>query len=99
MTARLTNAQQGRQQVRKNGKYANFAPCYGECGGRVNPENYFSHAMTDCVDSEGQGFDDLLLMICEKCLVATAHITTLREGREYIARNVARRATPTPSDD
>lgn len=87
MTARLSNAQEGRQRTRTNGKYSKFRDCQGECGRRVNPDNYISHAMTDAVDSEGQDFGDLLIAICPKCQKATEQMTTVREVRAYIARN------------
>jgi hypothetical protein len=91
MTARLTSAQEGRQRTRTNGKYAKFQDCYGECGGRVNPDYYISHSLTDCRDAEGEDFGDLMLMICPKCQKATANMTTVREVRGFVANNVAKR--------
>ena len=88
---RLTNAQAGRQRTRKNGRYAEFKDCNGKCGGRVNPESYISHSLTDCRDAAGEDFGDLMLMICPKCQKATANMTTVREVRAYVSANIAKR--------
>lgn len=89
-----TPAQHGRQRTRDGGKYSAFPECQGECGRRVNPDAYCSHAMTDCVDANGEGFGDLAILLCAYCSRVSGNpaYQTVAAWNAYVAKNVAKRA-------
>ena len=66
LTSKGTYAQRSRQGARGNdGKYTKHFPCY-ICGKSAGVE-YYSAEHTDGVDSEGNHWNDLALVLCKRC--------------------------------
>ncbi len=69
---------------RRNGQY-DFGPrCYA-CN-KLAGEDYCSHPFTDSVDSDGEQWGDIALVLCGRCADATLHMNTVAEFEAYRAK-------------
>lgn len=75
------------QRRRRNGQYDNGPRCY--CCGKPAGFDYFSHSLTDSTGTDGEAWGDTALVLCPKCSIATADITTVAEFESFACAALA----------
>lgn len=84
-----TPKQKERQKYRipSNGRYSQVNRC-NICNKNAGID-YYSHHLTDTIDSNGEDWGDLGLVLCERCCADTEDITTVAEFKKYkLLRNL-----------
>ena len=71
-----------KRQRRTDGRYEKSPACRG-CGKPCDVDHYASHPMTNCTGDDSERWDDIAIVLCDRCLSYTDHMRNASEFRQF----------------